>query len=312
LTFVHAYLGFVVWTARRQAQAGRPARQEIQNLLLVHGVPGVFLLVFYLTSIRGMAVGGGPVVAPWVVLERLVGMGLGGPGEGWQALPWVAVAVVLFALGLRLLAAHAETVWVFFFVAVFAAPFLFTVCQPPLLYERYYLIPFAFLLLPIAYVLGTLWRARLSGYFVGWPFAILSLLLLQVMVIGSVIHVCQYARAGRGQFREALQWVLDNDPAPVVEITGDHDLRVHQYIDFYARYLQDSRTVVYVGRNDLPADGVPWFFAHRLGYPPGEDNPPEVEHDSQGNRYRLVRAYPSRGLGCWGWFVYRRDRSVNR
>jgi hypothetical protein len=39
LTFVHAYLGFVVWAARRQAQARRPAREEIQNLLLVHGVP---------------------------------------------------------------------------------------------------------------------------------------------------------------------------------------------------------------------------------------------------------------------------------
>jgi hypothetical protein len=223
----------------------------------------------------------------------------------------VVIALALFALGLRLLAAHGETVWVFFLVTVVAAPLLFTIWQPPQLYERYYLIPFAFMLLPVAHVLGTLWRARLAHLgFSGWPLSVLSLLLLQVIAIGSLIHVCQYARYGRGQFRQALAWVLQNDPAPVVEIAGDHDLRVRQYIDFYARYLPDSRALVYVSRDHLSADGVTWLFVHRLGYPPGaEEDPPEVERDSKGNRYRLVRAYPSRSLACWGWFVYRRDRS---
>jgi hypothetical protein len=298
LTFVHAYLGFVAWTMRARGGGAASRGDEIKGLLLCHGVPALFFAPFYLLCIRKMEVGGGPAVPPAAVLGSLVGVGLGGPAEGWQVLPWVALACGLFGVGLRRLAREGGATWVFFAVAVVASPALFLIPRPPFLFERYFLIPFVFFLLLAGHVLGTLWRQ-------GWlARRLLALIVLTAILAGNTAHVLDFVRAGRGEFRQALAWVARNDPAAVVEVAGDHDFRVRKYVEFYARRVDGGR-VKYLGEDELPAGGAAWLLVHRLDdrHPPGE-----VEHDQKGNPYRLVRGYPSRGPGCWGWFVYRRER----
>jgi hypothetical protein len=122
-------------------------------------------------------------------------------------------------------------------------------------------------------------------------------------VTGNAANVRHFANTGRGEFHQALAWILQQDSDPVVFIIGDHDFRVRKYVEFYARYHEDSRQVIYYQGNDPPPGGAAWLMVHR----PDEHSPPGlVEHDAKGNAYRLARAYPSRGPGCWGWFVYRR------
>jgi hypothetical protein len=296
LTFVHAYLGFVVWSLRRFARQRRSRGDEVRRLLTVHGVPGAFFVVFYLLSVRDMEVGGGPPVGIAEVLSRLIGLGLGGPAGGWVSLPFVVAAGLVLPCGLWLLWRKGMDVWVFFAVAIVASPALFLVRRPPFLFERYFLIPLVFFLLLSALILGQLVRrsglARAAG-----------LVLLGVFLAGNAWTVGAFIQAGRGQFHAALAWLIEHDERDPVWVTGDDDFRVRKYILFYAPSLAPGRRVIYRSQAELRPGGADWLLIHRLD----DRHPPaQRERDARGNLYELQKAYPSRGLGAWGWFVYRR------
>ncbi len=300
LTFVHAYLGFVVWSLRRFARERRSPGDEVRRLLLVHGVPAAFFAVFYLGSIRGMEVGGGPPAGTLEVLARLVGLGLGGPAGGWESLPFAVAAVGLLAGGLIRLRREGDDVWAFFAVTVVASPALFLLFRrQEFLFERYLFVPFTFFLLLSALPLATLLRR-------GGAARLAALALLAVFLVGNAWTVGNFVAAGRGQFHEALAWVVEHDSSDVVRVTGDHDFRVAEYVRFYTSYLPSGRNVRYLGKEEVEAEGgADWLLEHRNDLdrrpPPGER-----ERDAAGYEYRLVKSYPSRGFGAWGWFIYRR------
>ncbi len=260
LTFVHAYLGFVAWTLRRRGKEHRSAINEVRSMLVFHGVPGVLFVVFYLVSLRGMDVGGGPPEATANVLARLVSMGLGGPAGGVAVLPCLVGAVLLFGVGLWSLAKEPGELWVFFAVAVVGSPALFLLglaLRPGdhFLFERYFLIPVVFFLLVSAHVLGTLWRTALERPH-GLVRRIAALLVLIAVLAGNLWHVRAFVQAGRGEFHEALPWLVEHDPNAVITVTGDHDFRVRKYVEFYARYLNDPREVQLIStRTNCPRTG---------------------------------------------------------
>jgi hypothetical protein len=306
LTFAHAYLGFVVWSLRRFARQRSAPSEELRRLAVLHGVPAAFFVVFYLACVRGMEIGGGPKVPVVEVLVRLVSLGLGGPAGGSWAAWWWLAGVVLLALGLALSSRPRSDVWVFFAASVVGAPVLFLLRPAPFLYERYFLIPFVFFMLLVARVLGELCRTGEPTALIGrLMHALFAVALLGGFLAGSAVRVRAFVEAGRGEFRQALGWVVSHAPEGTVTITGDHDFRVHKYVEFYTHHLPDSAAVEYLGQDDLPRHGAGWLLVHRLDdrWPPGE-----VERDARGNEYRLEVSYPSRGPGCWGWFVYRNAR----
>src|SRR5262245_56886673 len=84
LSFVHAYLGFVVWSLRRFARERGRAGDELRSLLGCHAGVIAFFAPFYLCCVRGMEVAGAPPGPALPVVGRLVVLGLGGV----NALPW--------------------------------------------------------------------------------------------------------------------------------------------------------------------------------------------------------------------------------
>jgi hypothetical protein len=312
VTFVHAYFGFIAWTLRCAGKERTSALMQVRRLMIEHGVPGIFCVIFYLVSIRGMDGGGGPPARTSDVITRLVSMGLGGPPAGLEAAPWLIGAAVLFGLGIWLLSKQPGEEWVFFTATVVVSPGLFLIFRKQeFLFERYFLIPFVFFLVLSGHVLGAhqrwaserMTRSRNQG---------LIVILFFVVLAGDVWRVRLMIDAGRGQFQESLAWVIEHDPGAVVAITGDyddrdsgHDFRVRKYVEFYARYLNDPHRVVYLSHDGLPAGEPSWLLIHRLEVQPVPDL---VETDAVGNRYELAQSFPTRGLGTWGWFVYRRMR----
>ena len=288
LTFVHAYIGFVVWSMRRFAAERPDWAGQLRAAIAIHGPVAAFFAAYYLLAVRGMEIGGGPETPTADVLRRLISLGLGGPAGEWG---WVvvAVAVGLLVIGLTLLARTQGDVWTFFASAVVASPALFLI-RPQVLFERYFLIPFVLFLLLAAFVLGELWRRRALRPVV--------LVLLVAFLAGNAWQVKDFAESGRGEFGEALAWVAEQDERDPLAVLGDHDFRVRLYVEFYARRLSLGR--VYYVERDCYGEAA-WMFVHDPG---GERMPGEVEG---GTAFPLMPAkdFPSRGRMSWGWSVYR-------
>ena len=288
LTFVHATIGFVVWSMRRFArETPQSSLRQISAMALLHGPVAAFFAVYYLIVVRGMEIGGGPPATVGQIVRDLISLGLGGPEGAWGWL-LVGVAVVLFVGGLTLLARAKRDVWTFFAAAVVGSPALFLVRPPEYVAERYFLISFVFFLLLVAFVLGDLWR-RVS-------LRPLVLSLLVGFLAGNAYQVCAFAEAGRGEFGEALAWIADRDSSDPLMVTGDHDFRVRLYTEFYARRLSLGRVRYLGGDGNSEAK---WILIHL---------PPDAEESRfvyDGPPYLTERkVYRSRGRASWGWYVY--------
>jgi hypothetical protein len=296
LTFYHCYAGLAVWSARRCARQRRSSADEVRRMVTIHGVPALFVAALYLVCIRGMGVGGGPLIPKDTMLARLIALGLGDPLEGTRLLMTVVAGVLLLA-GLWLLWRAANDVWLFFLTTVVVSPGLFLLLRRDrFVYERYLLISFVFFLLLLAVVLGQLWRRR-------GTFRMVGLALLTFFLAGNAWIVSSVVQSGRGEFHEALAWVLENDPTTVVGVTSDHDFQVEKFVKFYAPYLAPDRQVVYLDKDTLPAGGTAWLLTFQFDYPLPPD---ELKRDAWGNTYELVKAFPVPNAWAWGWYVYKR------
>jgi hypothetical protein len=317
LTFVYATMGFVVWSLRRFARERSSPGSEVRQLLLTHGPPGLLVVAFYVVAVRGMEKGGGPPASTFEVLGSLIGHALGGPA-GWWSLPWVLVAMILFVRGAWQLWREGSDLWVFFLTTCVLAPGLYLVFRPLYLFERYFFVPLTFFLLLAAYAQV---RAGmpLRGSTPEPAFdreaaehdrrsAASSVILLLIFLMGNGDAVWKFTKTGRGDFHEALAWVLAEDHGAVVRVTSEHEpkddhgnrrgapFRTEKYVSFYARQLAPDRDVRFV---DADAQ---WLFVHRID----DSQPPDEVRDADGNVYELAKSFPSRGPGAWGWFVYRR------
>jgi hypothetical protein len=307
LTFLHCYLALGAWSvyhfARRRESAGR----EVMQLLRCHAVPGTFFVVLYLTDIRGMQLGGGPVLPPWEVVGSLLARGLGLPFSQQLMWPVLLLGLAITALGLWLLHREGCDEWVFYGMAIIGAPLALLgkavvaalLGQTPMfLYERYFFIPLAFFLLLLAHVLAVVARRSVAGR------AVVVAALL-VICTGNVQRVVEFVEGGRGQFREVLAYMDRETPQSEAQIVlaGDHDFRVSKFVAFYSRYAGAQRPFVYKNAATLPQGGAPWLLIHR---PDGGEPPDLTVTDVHGNEYRRAAAFPAAKFGGWDWYVYRR------
>ncbi len=323
LTFLHVYLALGVWSVYHFARRRTSSGGEIVQLLRCHAVPVAFFALLYLTDVRGMELGGGPVLAPWQVVGSLLVRGLGlpwSPASAWVSGPVLLAALAVTLLGLWLLRREGCDEWVFYGMAIIGSPLillgkvLFGLTSM-FVYERYFFIPFAFFLLLLAHVLAVI--ARRSG---AGRVAVVALLLL--IGVGNVWRVTEFvAEGGRGAFRDVLVYVDRETPDSEAQIVvgGNHDFRVPKFVAFYARYSGAHRPFVYKNAprdpaaglalglasaaNTIPPEGVPWLLFHR---PDDVAAPDETVKDAFGNEYRQAAVFRAAKFGGWDWYVYRR------
>lgn len=302
LTFIHCYLALALWSVYHGARRRLPPRAEIGQLLACHLVPGLFFVAFYLVDIRHMALGGAPPLPTQEVLGRLFSLGLGGSASATWFVPLSACAVLVFALGLRLLARDSLHVWLFFAVAIAGSPALFLLGKPVYLFERYFLISFVFFLVLMSYVLGALWRSSRAG-------AVAATFLTLAVVVGSIRQVMEFERGGRGRFLEALAYIDRESPEGQASLAGDYDFRVRKFYTFYVPYLDSPKSLTYHEQHALPARGTDWLLVHRLD----NRHPPEPRmFDMDGNAYERVADFPVAAFGGWNWHVYRNAQAMHR
>jgi hypothetical protein len=295
LTFFHCYAALVLWSVHVEARRRVSRRAELRRLLACHVPPGLFLLGFYVVDVRRMQFGGAPPLPASLVLERLIGLGLGGGASTIGSLAPILLAILAFGYGLRMLAREEHHLGLFFAAVIVGSPVLFLLRKPDFLFERYFLISFAFFLLLLSYVLGALWRSSRWG-------AGAAVVLTLAIVAGNLRHLAAFERGGRGHFLDALAYLERSSPPGEVSVAGDYDFRVHKLYRFYLPYIAKEERFHYCEQTALPPHGADWLLVHRLS----DDSPlSEQIVAKDGNVYERVQDFPADAFAGWSWHVYR-------
>ena len=297
LTFLHTYLALGLWSVYDGARRRLGGRAELRRLLVCHAVPGLFFVLLYMVDLRWMQLGGAPPQPTSLVVGRLLSLGLGGPPSSAWTWPIIVIAVLVFAAGLRFLAREKQHLGVFFTAVVVGSPALFLLGKPAYLFERYFLISWAFFLLLFAYVLGRLWRHSTTGAFIA-GFSTLAI------TAGSITQIAEFQRGGRGHFVEVLTYIDQQSPGGTIHLCGDYDFRVEKFYTFYVPYVAAPKRLHYDEQNHLPAGGCAWLLVHRMD----ANHPPQPRMvDANDNTYDYVQGFPAAAFGGWHWHVYRRQ-----
>jgi hypothetical protein len=301
LTFLHCYLALGLWSVYHGARGQVPPRAELRQLLAIHLIPCLFVAGLYVVDIRHMQLGGAPPTPVFVVLGRLLSLGLGISPSALGTVTAVVIAVLVLVYGLRLLARDEQHVWVFFAAVILGSPALFLLAKPAYLFERYFLISFVFFLLLLSYVLGALWCRSRFG-------AVLAVVLTLGFSGGGIAHIAAFERGGRGHFLDALAYIERRSPPGEVSICGDYDFRVRKFYRFYAPYLDAGERLIYCEQEMLPAHGASWLLVHCLD---GRHPPPRIS-DADDNAYEQAQDFPAATFGGWSWYVYRNVNSMSQ
>jgi hypothetical protein len=294
LTFVSFYLATVVWALYRLRREAKG--RLVRAMLSCHAAPSAFLAAFYLIDIRRIrGIGGTPSLLLRSCSDALV-WAVGSPPDATAQAATGAVAVAVLVAGIWLLRRDRSDLCLFFPVVIVVFPVLLVIVRgSDVIYVRYFIIAIAFLLLLFSFCLGRLYEQEIGGK----P-ACATLLTLFVAING--LHVVSLFEHGRGQYSEAIRYIMQQSERSPITIGSNHDFRVATELTFYWPSDQRSRAKYY-RQNSWPPRGPEWVIRQEESF---EDptSPPTVLTDDRQNEYLLVKRYPSAPLSGLHWFLY--------
>ena len=294
LTFLHALAGLICYVLLRGSRA-HPGRLVADLAVLFLG-PLVMLVVLYVTDLRHLQLGGGPLTAAGDIAANALSLAAGGPETGgWK----VVATLVAFAATIGSIAAvhrSGSDLWILFLVTGLIAPAVtLAVVDTGLIYERYLLVALAFSTLSFAWLADRLfYRSRPIGG-----------TLLVLFVLANGLRTWEFIRDGRSHYLPALTAILDESSAARISLGSDHDFRNGRVVDFYRPFVSGGARIDYQMQGEWSAGGPDWLLTHHLE-PVFE---PRQEITVLGRyRYRLVQAYPYPGVSGWHLALYRNVR----
>ena len=293
LTFLYAQLAFLAWGA---AVAWRERRKRglHAGLLVALMPPALCFAALWAVDLRFLIVGRGPEYQLWSVLRELVRTTFGIPRG---PLEWLALPVLLLpAAELSRLARARDLRWVYFMAVILVGPAaVLLISRPEYLAPRYFLLAVPFLLWLTAAGALRLARTGRTGLSVVTALAVLFL-------AGNGAYVARLLRDGRGQYREALAFIVRSESGPVATVGSDHDFRNATVIGRLLPGLPGAARFRYVQAGEWSDASPSWVLVHHFTEDPLPD---PVILGPTGRRYDLVRVFPYAGLSGWDWYVYR-------
>jgi hypothetical protein len=344
LTFLYAYLALVIWSAWSLVKTRGISKQYLAELLACQSIPLTFFAFLYFADLRYQLVGG---INPSSWSEaglRALALSVGGPAAGWPAYLAAALAAGLAVVALAQMRAEKSEDWIFYLIAIFAAPVLLAGLRFQRWHERYFIVNAAFLLLLLARLAARAWEAG------GWRRRSAAVLLL-VSLTGSGIHAAALLRYGRGDYSGTLRFMVRHTRGSMVTVASDHNFRNPMLLAFYSDYVVKklayytpgpwplsgldpqsvalyadfiTRKLDYHADGQWPPLGPEWFIRHSLRQ---DSLPRQIIIESDGSRFTLVKPTEPAGLnpkgkeyrftlvrtaryaglsGCF-WFLYHND-----
>jgi uncharacterized membrane protein len=266
--------------------AGRGGTTVVRALAMPFAALLVLAMLIAI-DLRYLGIGGGTRESPSAVLAETASLAVGGPIEGrYVAIFALTSAVVLLAEIARRMARFwpARTaidarshLWTFYAALALLPVWAAYALDPPFLFPRYFLVCIAFVPLLAASLVKSLRPP--------W-----SLVLVAFWVATNGYALARFTAEGRGQYQEALQFLLASSPGKEVVIASDHDLRNERLVGFYAARLgEEGLRLKYVGE-DRAATAAFWIASYEGSRP---------------RAGKLLRTFPSSSLSGATWAIYR-------
>ena len=290
LTFLHALPGLLAWASVRAAR--QHPKRLVAVIVTLGALPFMALAVLYWIDLRHLVFGGGPVTSASDVLARTMSLVVGGPEDGpWRAPAALACAAAAIASLVAMRRAGTD-LWILCGVTGVLAP-LITILfvDSNLLFERYFLVSAAFVLLSFAWLI-----ARVAKTSALWA-SLLSL----AFIIPNALQTSTLVARGRGSYLPALALVNERSTQRPATIGSDHDFRHGRVVAFYRPLVSGGASIEYHLREEWAAAGPEWMFVHSQA--PGFVPQAELAV-AGGRRYRLAAFYPSAPLSGWHLAVY--------
>jgi hypothetical protein len=236
------------------------------------------------------------------VFAETVGVTLGiATGGAWI---WFAAALCLVILltGLRTVAGADRGLLILFLAGIVLIPGLMVAIEmrdpiiEPRFFPRYFLVSITLFLLLAAWLAGEQYHRVTRG-------RIVSTLLVSLYVLGNLWQVAQFARIGRGHYRDALRYIAHETPGPDLRVSSNSDFRTGVLLGFYQRYLPADKHLAFYGRGSARSREAQWRIVEDIE--PTTAVPTEID-DGLGDRFRLIRTFPFYGLSGCQWSLYAR------
>ncbi len=298
LVYLFFFLGAMAWSylrhSRRQPEAADGGRTA--NLVRLHDVPLIALLLLFVVDLRHSDFGAAISFSGAEVFLTTVSMAIGGP-PGGSLLSYVACAAVLLVLGVELarLRREGSELWILFGTAMVVFPLLVIfAARPHYMSPRYFLVGMALFQILLASFLARAWQAGTRG-----KTAVAVALIL--VLGGNLWRLTEFWHVGRGQYREAVRWIADQQPD--ASVGSDNDFGARLMVEYYSRIDPGAAGIRYMSKEERPSGGWDWWIERGLY---NTAVPPSEISDDLGTRYLLEHSYPNFWLSGIVWHVYAR------
>jgi hypothetical protein len=294
LTFIIVFLSLAVYIIRHELSVQGTFFMKSRQALKYLSVPVVFLITFYFTYIRGMAIGGGPRIDLYSELGKGVTCLLGLPDALLYAGLLIMVLLITFVVFMRY--TEKKPLWSFYlFVLIIAPAAIITITNPSYFHFRYVIVCFPFYYLILSFILARAWRAGKKALLY------LVALLLCLYVGGQALRLGPLFQYGRGSYQAVIRQMENSTAAGVITVGSDNDFRNKMVLPFYARFLQGGKTVQYIDQESWGSQPPEWLILHSLDESAAPE--PWIETPS-GRPYWLVKTEYFSGNSGFSWFLY--------
>jgi hypothetical protein len=274
-------------------------RKRLAQFLKWQGVPWLALLASWFFFTRRLTIAGGTDGSALAAVAATVAFTFGVP-SGVPALVALPIIGVLVASAVRFVWRDSPALASFYVMGIVILPVIglaatrFTLAVP-----RYFILSAALCLVLSGYLFTRAWSAGRIGRFV-------CAASVALFVIGNGVHTARLFAFGRGEYRAALRYVLDNSKSGPIVISSDHDFRNGLVIAHHAPSILSGNRITYSSNARSAATGSDWYFAHRLD----EDTqtPPAEVRDGSNHLYRFRRTFKHAALSGWDWDLYERAK----
>jgi len=287
----------ILWTGWRGYIAGGGVVGVVRELVRVHAVPVMALALLWVIDLRLVVAGGGTPANSFVGVygSALAWAVAAGRASGVELVCCVLV-VAMLAAGIHATRKADAGLALFFAGAIIIFPIaLVLVRASDLVYTRHFLIAGVFTLLLFGLTMGRWWTEGRKRS---------VLLAAGAFVIVNAFNIATLAKDGRGQYRDAIEYMAASTPGDSVTIAGDHDFRIGMEMSYYLPRAETIKRLSYVEQGKWPATGPDWIVTHRESWVTQE---PEPQIDiAAGLRYTFDKTFPTAPLSGLHWYLYRR------